>query len=181
MGESLLGKASCVASEAAGGRGDGGGGEVAKGDFGSDVLVERWFWRVWSRCPLIMAIERGGYWRRSWGVSPGNWGRKPFWRAWAKVERAGENKAAWANATSSAGVAEPMAPRAEGGGEGIEGEFAEARSICQSLLCGVRCPRRIGRLLYDMVTVEAVKATVQPASQNWPMERREKGVRWGTM
>jgi hypothetical protein len=60
LGESLLGKASCVASESLGGRGEGGGGETMMGDFGGVGLVERWFWRVWSRWPLIMAIERGG-------------------------------------------------------------------------------------------------------------------------
>ena len=39
-------------------------------------------------------------------VSPGNGGRKPFRSAVWRVEMAGENSAAWANATKLAGVSE---------------------------------------------------------------------------
>ncbi len=69
-------------------------------------LVERWFFRVWSRWPLMVETERGGCLRTRADVRPG----KPVMRFWSRavqrVERTGEKRAAWANATSSAGVAE---------------------------------------------------------------------------
>jgi hypothetical protein len=100
-------------------------------------------------------------------------------RACSKVDSAGENIAAWAKATNSAGVADPMAPSAEwlGGKVGIVG----GSSMCHNLVAGVRYPTRTVQSLYAMVTSDAVKDTVQPASQNWPMDSSDDGVKAGTM
>lgn len=121
--------------------------------------------------------------RRAW-VRPGSGGRKPLWRARFRVVRAGEKRAAWEKATSSAGVAEPIAARAESvhgwaaaGGGGAGGR----RSRCQRRVEGVRWPVRTMALLKATVTVVAVKATVQPASQSCPMESRETEASSGTM
>jgi hypothetical protein len=82
--------------------------------------------------------------RKRAGERPGKDGRKPLFRAVCRVERAGEKRAAWAKATSSAGVAEPMVALAEaqvgrlppgGGGRAV-------RSKCQRRVAGVRWPRR---------------------------------------
>ena len=35
-------------------------------------LVDRWFIRVWSRCPWCMAMESGAYWRTRLDVSSGH-------------------------------------------------------------------------------------------------------------
>ena len=56
-----------------------------------------------------MATDAGGYLSRSLVESPGKLVRLPLATALANVERDGENKEAWAKATSSAGVADPMA------------------------------------------------------------------------
>ncbi len=57
------------------------------------------------------------YFRRSVTVSPGSGGMNPFRSACVRVDMAGENKAAWWNATMSAGVHElPMAGMAVFGG-----------------------------------------------------------------
>ena len=34
-------------------------------------LVDRWFLRVWSKCPLYIAMDAGGYWRTRCEVSSG--------------------------------------------------------------------------------------------------------------
>jgi hypothetical protein len=44
--------------------------------------------------------------------------RYPFCKAMFSVDNTGENNAAWAKATSSAGVAEPTVARAEWAGAG---------------------------------------------------------------
>jgi hypothetical protein len=59
--------------------------------------------------PLIIAIDLGGCFLSEAEVNPGKFVRNPLERADAKVERAGENKDAWAKATRSAGVADPIA------------------------------------------------------------------------
>jgi hypothetical protein len=127
-------------------------------------LVERWFWRVWSRWPLIIALDRGGCLRRSVGVMPGKLVMKPLRRARCKVDKAGENKAAWAKATRSAGVAEPTVANAEwsigGAGGGV------GRRKCHNKVLGVRCPVRTTVSLMETFTLVAVKATAQPASHN---------------
>ena len=103
----------------------------------------------------------------------------PLLRARCKVDKAGENKAAWAKATSSAGVAEPMVASAEwstgGAGVGI------GRAKCHNKVLGVRCPVRTTVSLTETVTAVAVKATEHPASHNWPMEMREEEASSGTM
>jgi hypothetical protein len=130
--------------------------------------------------PLIIATDDGGCLRNIWSERPGKLGRKPFCKACSKVDRAGENNAACAKATNSAGVADPMAPSAdwwEGGKVGLAG----GSSMCHSLVAGVRYPTRTVHSLYAMVTSDAVKETVQSASQNWPMDRSDDGVKAGTM
>jgi len=36
-------------------------------------FVERWFLRLWSRCPFIVAIDCGGWLRSVAAVRPGMW------------------------------------------------------------------------------------------------------------
>ena len=59
------------------------------------VLVDRWFWRVWLRCPLCIAMDVGAYCRTSWEVSSGHVVKWPASIAWHQVERAGEKLQAW--------------------------------------------------------------------------------------
>ena len=54
-----------------------------------------------------MGIDVGGCRRRVAAVSPGKFVRKPWFKACSRVERAGENIVACANATSSAVVDAP--------------------------------------------------------------------------
>ena len=58
-----------------------------------------------SKCPLIVALDVGGYFLSSLLVSPGIGGRYPLSSAVWRVEIAGEKSEAWANATSSGAVA----------------------------------------------------------------------------
>ena len=53
--------------------------------------------------------EWGRCLQRSWSDRPGKLVRYPLVRAVERVESAGKNNAVWANATISAGVAEPIA------------------------------------------------------------------------
>ena len=92
------------------------------------------------------------------------------------MDKVGENKAAWAKATRSAGVAEPMEAIAEWH---VGAEVG--RGKCHNRVSGVRWPVRTMASLTDTVTSVAVKAIVQPASQSWPMEMREEAARAGTI
>jgi hypothetical protein len=115
--------------------------------------------RLWSRCPLTIGIDRGGYLRRRARESPGKDGRKPFCRANSKMEREGEKRAAWAKATSSAGVAEPMVAWAESGhGVGLGGVGRSWRSKCQRRVNRVRWPRRTMAFIVQMWVVLPVSA-----------------------
>jgi hypothetical protein len=109
---------------------------------------------------------------------PGKLVRKPLERAEPRVERADENRAAWAKVTRPAGVAEPMAMLASA--MGLAGD-AEGMSRCQRRVRAARWPVRMILALWLTATVALVKATVQPASQNWPMEIRDFESRAGTM
>ena len=92
-----------------------------------------------------------------------------------RVDKAGEHRAACANSTSSAGLAEKVvvvaavfgldAPRAvclvrDGCADGMIVVMAR----CQRRVMGERCPLRTMLLLKVMVTVVASKVAVQPAS-----------------
>ena len=57
-----------------------------------------------SRWPMAVASSDGAYLFSVVSLRPVNGGRNPFWSALLRVEMAGENSAAWANATRSAGV-----------------------------------------------------------------------------
>jgi hypothetical protein len=82
------------------------------------------------------------------------------------VDRAGENNAACAKATSSAGVAEPMAAWAAWG-EVRSGAGGGAGSVkCHRRVVGVRWPVRTTVSWKETVAVVDVKAMVQPASQS---------------
>lgn len=64
-------------------------------DKGIGALVERRLARSWSRWPLIMADDRGG-WRRTMAeVRSGQVVKRPASMAWHQVERAGEKAQAW--------------------------------------------------------------------------------------
>ena len=109
------------------------------------------------------------------------------------MERDGKNREAWAKATTPTGVAKPMAELAwatgtwsgEGGGLAWatwigEGE-GEGTSSCQRRVRAVHWPVRMIAELWLTVTLVAVKATVQPASQKCPIEMRDWDSRAGTM
>ena len=88
------------------------------GTDGSGVLVERWFIRVWSKWPLIVASDSGGCFCREARVNPANSGRWPRQRASSRVDRAGLKRAAWAKATRLAVEAVPRAALALAVGSG---------------------------------------------------------------
>jgi hypothetical protein len=79
---------------------------------GVTCLVLRWFWRDCFRWPLTIGIDRGGYFFSVLEVRPGKLVMWPLASATWRVDNAGENMAACANVTSSAGDADPMAPLA---------------------------------------------------------------------
>lgn len=56
--------------------------------------------------PLAVAIELGGCFFKDLAVSPGKWWTQLRRSANIRVARTGENRAAWAKATISAGVAD---------------------------------------------------------------------------
>jgi hypothetical protein len=83
--------------------------------FGSDgfggggcfgCLCRFWFFLLWSKCPLIVAMDLGGYFARVSFVSPGNPIKKSFRSASAKVVSGGLKSVAWLKATRSAGLAD---------------------------------------------------------------------------
>ena len=61
-------------------------------------------WRRPSKCPMVVASKDGGYFRRAWRESPGRGGKNCFVMAVSNVDRDGDHRAAWWNATMSAGV-----------------------------------------------------------------------------
>jgi hypothetical protein len=126
-----------------------------------------------------MGMDWGGCLHSRAGVRPGKLVRKLLLRAIASVDRAGENRAAWAKATKSAGVMDLIAACAVWDG-GVVGALV-GRDRCHSLVVGSRCPVKRMLLARAMVTCSAVNCTVHPASQNWSIDRREGQVRAGTM
>ena len=70
----------------------------------SFVLCVFFLWA--SMCPMAVASSEGGNLVKLVSFSPVNGGRKPFCNAIRRVDMAGENSAAWANVTRSAGVLE---------------------------------------------------------------------------
>ena len=60
---------------------------------------------VWSKLPLIMATDVGGYLQRIAGVSSGKEARKPASSALMRVDKAGESNAAYMNVIRCAIVA----------------------------------------------------------------------------
>ena len=58
--------------------------------------------------PLIMGPDLGGNLRKVVAVNPGKFVKNPFFSANSSVDNVGENNAACANSTNSAGVAEAM-------------------------------------------------------------------------
>jgi hypothetical protein len=96
------------------------------------------------------------------------------------VERAGEKRAAWVKATTkSAGIADSIAACAVWDG-GVVGALV-GRDRCHSLVVGSRCLVKRMLSAKAMVTCLVVNLTVQPASQNWPIDRREGHTSTGTM
>ena len=69
-------------------------------------FVLRVFFRWASRWPIAVVSMDGAYFCRVVSVRPVNGGRNPLCKAVWSVVSAGENSAAWANATKSAGVLE---------------------------------------------------------------------------
>ena len=104
--------------------------------------------------------------------------RNSFSRAIVRVERVGENRAAWAKETNSAGVTDPMAAWVAWDGGGV-GRLV-GRDRCQSLVVGSCCPVNMMVSANLIVTCVAVNTTVHPASQSWPIDKREGHARVGT-
>jgi len=82
--------------------GDGGAGVALER---CDVLVEQRFCWVWSRWPLIVAMDCGGCCCKDWRVRPANLGTCPHRRASSSMERHGLKRAACAKVTRLAGEA----------------------------------------------------------------------------
>ena len=78
-----------------------------------------------------MGMDWGGCLHSRRGVSPGKLVRKPLLRAIMRVERAGENRAAWAMATKSAGVADPIAACAVWDGSVVD-RLVGSNDMCHS-------------------------------------------------
>jgi hypothetical protein len=78
-----------------------------------------------------MATDDGGCVRSLRAVRPRKFGRKPRSRAPWRVDKDGENKAAWANATSSLGVADGTteAHVEHGNGQASSRGRASARAV----------------------------------------------------
>lgn len=87
-----------------------------------------------------MATEFGGYFCKAVVVRPKKLCKYPRSRACLSVDNAGENNAAWANATSSAGVAECTAECAAAFGTTGALDADWTRLNCQSPELGVRVP-----------------------------------------
>ena len=58
-------------------------------------FVDRWFALSWSRCPFIMAMERGAYFLTRFDVSSGHVVNHPLSIALHHVDRTGEKQQAW--------------------------------------------------------------------------------------
>ena len=56
------------------------------------VVVDRWFALSWSRCPLVMAMERGEYFLTRLDVSSGHVVNQPLSIALHHVDRTGEKQ-----------------------------------------------------------------------------------------
>jgi hypothetical protein len=109
------------------------------------------------------------------------------------VERTGENKAACANATSSAVVADWIAAklRCKRGTttDGVSGSLgagwvwmsSDTRLRCQSQVSRLRPPDKICFSSRNTVTDVASKVTVQPASHSCPMDSNDADFSAGTM
>jgi len=94
---------------------DGGGKASSVGDGRAGVALERHdvlvdhrvFW-VWSRWPLMVAMDCGGCCCKDWRVRLANSGTFPHCSASFSVERHGLKRAACAKVTRLAGDARPM-------------------------------------------------------------------------
>jgi hypothetical protein len=83
-----------------------------EGVVGGCVLVDRTFFRAWSRCPLIIGTDTGGYVDNVLVVRPGNSGKYPRSSAvLSVVDNTGKKRVACANATRSAGEVDVMAAK----------------------------------------------------------------------
>ena len=81
------------------------GDSIGDGDF----LVDHRFCLVWSKWPLIVALEIGGCFQRDCRVRPAKLGTWLQWRASSNVDRAGLKRVACTKATRSASLAVPLA------------------------------------------------------------------------
>ena len=92
-----------------------GGGSDVVGTTGL-TLVDLAFFRVWSRCPLAVATDRGGCRLKVLAVKPGILRTYPRCSAFSRVLRAGENNAACEYATNSAACGYPIVVNAAASG-----------------------------------------------------------------
>ena len=131
------------------------------------LLVDRWFCLDWSRWPLWVALEWGGFFLKDAEVRPGKSVTYRLSKAICSVDVVGENNVACMKATLSAGVAEWLANNAMAGvGSGV------GSVVIQSRVAGLLVPVSTVCPLYQTVAVSLSSVTVQPASQSCPIEMR---------
>ena len=103
-----------------------------------------------------------------------------------QVDKTGEKREAWKNATQLIMFAEEVGRRALAwrkagrvGGDGVAGCAELSRSSVQRWVVGDQWPRRMGAPFKVMCTASEWKVAMQPWSQRRPMERREPDERDG--
>jgi len=111
-------------------------------------------------CPLSMGLKCSGYCLSHWWANPENSDMYPCCNATCSINRAGLNRVACAKATSSTGDAMAMAAWA------VWPMVRVQMSSFYNLVVSVHVPDKMTTLLWLMVVVDAVKATLQLAPHN---------------
>jgi hypothetical protein len=132
------------------------------------------FTLLWSKCPLMVAMECGGYLARVSLVRPGKPMRKSLRRAAASVVRGGLKRVAWLNATMSAGLVDWLTAIAAYMVSSAPSIVSvSGRLICQSLgACLLLFPLSMVLPLRLIVASVLVKMATQSASHSRPMLTR---------
>lgn len=119
-------------------------------------------------CPICVASANGGYFLGVFTDRPGKGGKKPFLRAVSRVEMAGENNAACAKATRSAGVALLFMAAVAMAGDAW-GSFGSV-VVHKACVVGSRLARRTSLSLNVTVHDFALNVAVHPASHSCAMD-----------
>ena len=121
--------------------------------------------------PLAVATALGGCKESELRVRPGTPVMYFRFNAFRRVDNTGENKAAWAKVTRSAGEAEVVVA--------MWADWLFGWSVQRLLCVGFRVPVRMMFPLWVIVQAVAWKVASHPASQSMPMETRELVPREG--